>query len=444
MKKNLHAVLVIILSLVFAISLTACSSNKVSNTTDESATGGDSESDKEPADEKEIVIDFWNFSDWTTGDYGSLFETFISEFEETHPGVTINMTGKGSADILAGILTGASSSVLPNVFVLGLGDGLQVMETGVLKDISSEWDSLSDDYKSQFSESSLSYMKVDDAVYGIPISQTTAMLYRNLDVLESVGIDTSTGIKDWDDWVEQMKKLDAAGIKALPSYNVDGWGVLNFVGGVPGVSNDIVDGVTTIKESDVEAAYGMMAKIAPYCSDVGLWDQAAKDLFVSGEIAYYLMGVWEDPNIETYAEEGLLNFDRIPVPGQTSATYGGINSGEFVGITDTDNSDIALEFAAYITDAAQLSRMTEIGRFAYNLTAMETEGAQANDLIRACVEATSNGGMNDAVYFDGFNNACRTPFAEGATAVINGDKTAQEAAAETIAAVNGIIAENLE
>jgi ABC-type glycerol-3-phosphate transport system substrate-binding protein len=317
-----------------------------------------------------------------------------------------------------------------------MGDGFEAVKTGVVKDISREWNALPDSYKSQFASRAVDFLKQDGKVWGIPLTATTAMLYRNLNVLEQCGIDTGRGIADWNEWITQMEIIKSNGFDAMPDYTVDGWGVLNFVGGIGGVKNDIENGKTTLAAAQIAAAYDMMKTIAPYCSSVGLWDQAAKDLFFDNQMAFYLMGIWEDPSIVQAEQNNRLRFDRIPVPGQSADRYGGINSGEFVGITTKDTSGMGFEFAKYLCDEPQARRVAEgIGRFTYNEKAMTGDKIMTNPLIAASLEAVK-GGMPDAVYFQPFVIGTRKVFADGAADVVGGKKTAATAAAETIDGVN--------
>ena len=46
-----------------------------------------------------VTLEYWVYSDFAQGDALALQQTFISEFKEKHPNVTINISGRGDDDL---------------------------------------------------------------------------------------------------------------------------------------------------------------------------------------------------------------------------------------------------------------------------------------------------------------------------------------------------------
>ncbi len=71
-----------------------------------------------PAPEvQDVTLEFWTFSDYATDVGGDLMKIFIAEFEAAHPGVKINMTGKGGDDLNTGIVSSATSNTIPDIYM---------------------------------------------------------------------------------------------------------------------------------------------------------------------------------------------------------------------------------------------------------------------------------------------------------------------------------------
>src|SRR5205085_2490679 len=80
-----------------------------------------------------------------------------------------------------------------------------LLKVNVLKDLAPQWNSLSDDYRKQFSPAVVKLLNRDGKTWGLPYTTFATIVYRNLTVLEKAGIDAAAGIKDWNDWLAQAK-----------------------------------------------------------------------------------------------------------------------------------------------------------------------------------------------------------------------------------------------
>lgn len=187
---------------------------------------------------------FWLFNDWTTGDALEEFTAYANEFKEA-TGIEVELVGKPDSEIKSGLMVGASSGELPDAFALGLNTAYSMVQSGIIADIAPYWNQETPEYQAQFTPPIMETMKQGDTVWGLPMTGWATVLYRNLDTLEAAGIDTAEGPADWDEWLDQMQKVRDAGFDAMNDFSVDGWAVYNFLGGVDGVRNAVVDGQTS-------------------------------------------------------------------------------------------------------------------------------------------------------------------------------------------------------
>jgi|GEM_PF-863682 len=407
-----------------AASTTAAATTAPASTTDASAGAP-------------VKIVYWTFSDYTAGAPGDMMKEFINEFEAQNPNITVELVGKPDTDIESGLIAGASSGQLPDLFNLAYNAGEDVTSLGIVKDVSSMWNAMPEDYRQQFSPKAVQGLQVDDKMYGIPFTAYSAVLYRNLTVLKAAGIDPSAGIKDWNDWLSQMQKVQTAGYKAMGNYTGDGWFIMIFLGGIQGVQNDVVDGKTTITADQLAKAYDFLKSASPFCTDASPADQATSDLFTTNKLAFFPSGPWSDPTFK--AVQG-LDYDAVLIPGETADYAGGVHGGEFFGLTDGPNAEAAWKLATFLADKEQMIRFgAQLGRANFNDAAMSDASVQANALVAVTSKGASMG-MPDAAYFKPFPLKVRQPLTDYAIQVVKGSMTSEDAAQKAIDTINDILA----
>jgi multiple sugar transport system substrate-binding protein len=323
---------------------------------------------------KPVTLEYWTYSDYAQGKALELQKTFIKEFEASHPGVTINITGKGDDDLTKGELTGAASKSLPDIFMNSTGEGAQLVQVEAVTNVYDKWMAMPDSFRSQFDTEMVGEVSpAKNVMYGLPYTGYATFMYRNLTVLKKAGIDPNAPIKDWADWLDQMKKIKASGAVALPSFINDPWDFVSIMSGAAKSGEwgiDFSKNVTLINPDEYAATAQFLLDAKPYSTELGLSDQGTADLFLNNQLAYYISGPWADPAFEDAKKNG-LDYDYALIPGQTADQKGGVRGTEFIGIAPNAHADIAWEFATYICDEAQMSRWAEaLGRFNSNTVAL--------------------------------------------------------------------------
>jgi len=395
-----------------------------------------------------VTLQYWVYSDFAQGDALKLQQQFIAEFEAAHPGVKIVISGKGDDDLTTGEVTGAASGNAPDVFMNGLAFGAQLVEAGALDNIYAKWKAMPQEFRDQFDKDALaSCMPKPETMYCLPYTGFNELLFRNLTVLKEAGIDTSVPPKDWADWFAQMKKVKAAGKFAMPdqtqvfnsvasTYSIVGphedWGI------------DFAAKKTKIKPESYAKALQLFLDMKPLGSGSSRNDQATKDLFITNQLAFHVIGPWVDPTYRQAAQESGLKYDFVLVPGATAAAHAGIKSYEILGVSPGKNTEIAWQFAAYVAEKKQMQRWAMLlSRYNANAAAMADPDVAKLPLIAKSVEAVQYGLDVQPPYFVGAYPSCYNAIVtDNAAAVADGGTTPEEGAKALVKDLDDCIAGN--
>ncbi|WP_061930027.1 ABC transporter substrate-binding protein [Aureimonas sp. AU22] len=394
------------------------------------------------AAEEPVTLEYWVYSDFAQGDALALQQTFISEFREKHPNVTINISGRGDDDLTAGQIAGAASGTLPDVFMNGLAVGAQLVEVGALSNIYPQWMKMPDAYRSQFDKDALaSCMPQPETLYCLPYTGFGEIMFRNLTVLKEAGIDTTQPPKDWAEWYAQMQKVKEAGKFAMPDQTQVFNSVAStyaIVGDVNGWGVDFETNKTRIDPATYAKVLQLFVDMAPLNSGTSRNDQATKDLFITNQLAFHVVGPWVDPTYKQAAADSGLQYDYTLVPAMGAGRHGGIKSYEIVGVAPGENQDIAFEFAAYITEKNQMARWaTLLSRYNANAAAMAEPEVAKLPLIATSLEAVKYAVDVMPPYFVGaYPNCYRSIVTDNASAVADGDMTPDEGAGALVEELN--------
>lgn len=393
-----------------------------------------------------ITLEYWAFADYASGDAGKLQATFISEFEAANPGVKINMSPKNDDELTAGITAAAASKTLPDMYMQSDDMGANDVKLDALANVYDLWTASPDSYKSQFNPAMITDMTPKDkTMWGMPYTGYSSFLFRNLTVLKAAGIDPAEKVTTWAQWLEQMKKIKAAGYDALPNmalaYN-------DFVAVYSGVANDSQWGIDwPNKKTNLDAnAYATLVKFLieakKYGTDIGNRDQAAEDLFLSNKLAYRISGPWTNvPYADAKKNKG-LDYDYVVLPGNTADNAAGHRGDEFIGISPASkNKEMAWKFISYICDEPQMTRWaTLLSRYNSNTV---TLSKVKDTLLQVTTDGAKSGLMVQPPDFNqaypaGYTQAILDNMAQ----IESGQVTPEDGAKQLVDALNKLVQEN--
>lgn len=213
MKKSL-----LILCLLLASLLAACSSNS------RSGENGDAASNASTAKDVKLT-----FSIWGNDTHKAMYETLIENYRKDHPNVSVEIMTIPGGDYQQKLSIMMASKTAPDVLWLMERSIPQFMNAGQLEDISSFKSDPA--YKADdLIPSTLELVTKGDKLYGIPFSTPPNMLYYNKSLFKEKGLKTPGELYREGNWTyEEMTKAAAAlsqpdkGVYGLNLIRPGGW-----------------------------------------------------------------------------------------------------------------------------------------------------------------------------------------------------------------------------
>jgi multiple sugar transport system substrate-binding protein len=384
-----------------------------------------------------MTLNIWLFADWTTGTQGAELKRQIAEFEKQNPDIDVQINGKQSTEIIAGLIANGSA---PGVDVVATQlRASSLVQAHVLADLTPYWNSASNVFREQFTKSIINILTKEGKLVGIPYTTTASVVYRNLKVLAAAHIDPSDQPANWQAWLEQMKKIYATGNYAVANQMVEWFQVLNYYGGVPGATFDLVDGKSTLDKDKLTKVLTFMKQMQPYAAPVDSLQQGELDLFTTNRLAFLVSGAWTYPSLKAAEAQG-LTFDSIPVPGETAEKYGGVYDGEFFAIpVGSEHKDAAWKLVQFLTDAPQAAAFSAVaGRFIANDVALQNPAVKSSAFIRQQAQVIKSA-INDAPFLQAVPADAPNAFAQGLSDLKQNVSSPKEAASTIVDEYNAAL-----
>ncbi|MEP7241515.1 MAG: extracellular solute-binding protein [Devosia sp.] len=385
-----------------------------------------------------VKLVFWTFADAATGAVGDVVKAQIAAFEKANPDITVDLEGKPSTDIIAGLIANANAPGVDVVTTQYRASSL--VQAGVLADLTSYFAASSPEFQSQFPKSFIDILTKGGKLLGIPYTTTTSVVYRNLDVLKKAGIDPAEPVKTWADWLAQMQKIKDSGDFAVANQMVFWYEALAYYGGVPGVKSfDIVDGKSNLDPAALTKALTFMKATEPFAAPVDSLAQGETDLFTSNKLAFMMSGAWMYPVVEAASKANGFKYDSIGVPGESADKTGGVFDGEFLSVAEgSAHKDAAWKLVQFFADAPQAAVYSSVaGRYVSNNVAIDDPVLKNSTFIQQQAKLITSA-VNDAPFLQPVPDDAPNAFAAG-LADLKGGKAPAEVAADIITAYDSAL-----
>jgi len=359
----------------FALVLGACStSGDGDGTQTSSPAGGDSSA---PAGDGEVTIRWWH--NGTGEPLNSLWADVAREFEESHPGVKVQVEAFQNEELQRTLIPNALlSGDAPDIFqAWGGGELRDQVAAGHLKDltglVAEELEAIGP---------KASGWQLDGKTYALPFSFGISGFWYNKDLFAQAGI-TDTP-KTLDDLYDAIDKLKAAGITPIAVGAGDGWPAAHwwYHFALKSCSPEVLQKAQSELVFDdpcfVKAGELLGDIIAAEPFNEGYLQTSAQQgagssagLLATGNAAMELMGHWNagvmggilrdetgDENATPPDFLGWFNFPSIPgAAGDPTAALGG---GDGFAVYK-DAPDVAVELLKYIVSEDVQRRFGEAG-----------------------------------------------------------------------------------
>jgi len=271
-----------------------------------------------------------------------IWEEVAREFEAKNPGVKIEMQYLENEAYKAKAPTLLQSKDRPHIIFSWAGGVLKSqVEAGVLEDITTAMQG----YKDNLSPSAVDAFTVNGKVYGVPYGVSQVGFMANKDLLAKASVDAGK-ITSYDDFLDAVKKLKAAGITPLAVGGADKWPVHFYwthlavrLGGKAAMQAALkgqdggFEGETFQKSGDL---FKQLVDLQPFQNGfLGFKSQQAIGYFGDGKAAMLLAisSFYHTQKVFAVDKTGVpddklawINFPTVPGgKGQPSDTLGGIN-----------------------------------------------------------------------------------------------------------------------
>ena len=297
MKKQILA-----LAAVASLALAACGGDAPAATSD--PTGGATTGAGE-----NVTLTWWHNSNNEPGK--SIYDQVAKDFEEAHPGVTVEVTAMAHEDMLTRLEAAWQSGDAPDVYMeRGGGELADKVDAGLVKDIT---ESASDEIAKL--GGNVSGWQVDGQTYALPFSMGVVGFWYNTDMFAEAGITEAP--KTWDEMYDAIDKLKAAGIAPISVGAGDKWPAAHYwyYFALRACSGDVLDqAVTTLDFSDqcfVTAGEQLEKLVAAEPFNAGFLTTpaqagptSASGLLATGKVAMELAGHWEPGVMQGLTEDG--------------------------------------------------------------------------------------------------------------------------------------------
>jgi len=156
-------------------------------------------------------------------DFVNVWKSMAAEFEKSHPGVKIELQFLENQAFKQKLPTLLQSSEAPSIFYTWGGGVLKAQsETGMLRPINAGLDADNGAWRNQVSAAPVAGLSYDGKVWAAPYKTGLVSFFYNKELFKKANVDASK-IKTWNDFLEAVKTLKAAGITPIAGGGGDKW-----------------------------------------------------------------------------------------------------------------------------------------------------------------------------------------------------------------------------
>lgn len=304
------------------------------------------------------TVEFWYYQ--PTAEQAAKIQGLVDEFEDENPDITIDLVEIPHDDYntkLASALAGGNgpdAGYLDQPLMARYAESGQILEVpaGTIK-------------KADYFEGAYNTNVVDGTLYGVPLQQTTVVLFYNTDLVSSPP-------ETWDELVATSEAVHAdnpeiAGVSVPKGDGFGAWLLPGFVASAGGTMLDEKNKQITFTEEPAQEAlelWNTLLESSP--REITNTDSA----FQKGLAGMMFSGPWDILAIREQFPQ--LNFDvaLMPRAEQEASTIGGDNG---VVFSDSDNEEAAFKWLTFLADDEHNAEYADItGNFPTNINAAES------------------------------------------------------------------------
>ncbi|MDL2324513.1 extracellular solute-binding protein [Ruminococcaceae bacterium OttesenSCG-928-A16] len=417
MKKTIAILLAVC---CVGLMLASCGSTPASSPAPASAAG---EAPTVPTEE--VTLQFWHHYSAQSAENETLMNILIPKFEQENPGIKVNAVSHEWADLHDKLLISAQSNTLPDVARLDSAWIPEFQQMDILVALNQEMSDF-DSVAGNLLESAMSTAKIGDDFFGLALNTNTKILYYNTKALADAGIAPPATM---DDFVAAAKTLagtngDGQQVWGYNEPGLSGWNLCPFIWSCGGELTNPEQTIATgyINSEATVGAIQMLADLYQSDSITG-WnsgDIPMTDGFGTGRYLMMLEGPWKTAELAGAYPD--LEYGTAPMPAGAGGSHS-VLGGEDISMFTSANKEAAWLFLQFMTGEFAQEEMAKCGQIPVNKATMETETVKNADFA-PYIEALPNAKSRPTVAaWTEMDNDLMV----SVTAVMNGEKSAQDA-----------------
>ena len=381
--------------------------------------------------EETVTINFWHHYSAQSAENETLMNVLIPAFEAENPGIKVNAVSHEWAELHDKVLVSAKSNALPDVARCDIAWLPEFQKMGILVALDEEMPDFAE-VSGKLLDSAMSTTVIGGHNYALALNTNSKIVFYNKAMLEEAGVQVPTTM---DEWVETVKKLSGENANGQQVWGwnepaLAGWNICPFIWSFGGsltnedqtVATGYINGPATVKAVETFAELVKAGGITGFNSG----DIPMTDGFGTGRYAMMLEGPWKSAELAGAYPD--VAYGTAPIPAGEGGSIS-VLGGEDIAMFNTANKEAAWKFMQFMTGEFAETEMAKCGQIPVNKAALESETVKAADYA-PFIEAiqTAKARPTVAAWSEMDND-----LTVAMTAVVSGEKTAQEAMDELAA-----------
>lgn len=389
--------------------------------------------------ETPVTINFWHHYSAQSAENETLMNVLIPKFESENPGIKVNAVSHEWAELHDKILVSASSRSLPDVARCDIAWLPEFQKMGVLVALDEAMTDFAE-VSGQLLDSAMSTARIGGHYYALALNTNSKILFYNTAMLETAGVAVPTTMEEWVSAVRALAGQNANG-QQVWGWNepaLSGWNICPFIWSFGGsltneeqtVATGYINSEATVKAVDTFATLVKEGALTGFNSG----DIPMTDGFGTGRYAMMLEGPWKTAELAGAYPD--VAYGTAPIPaGEGGSTS--VLGGEDIAMFTTATQEAAWKFMQFMTSEFAETAMAECGQIPVNKAALESDTVK-NASYAPFIEAiqTAKARPTVAAWSEMDNE-----LTNAMTAVVSGDKTAQEAMDELAIVFDQLLAQ---
>lgn len=383
------------------------------------------------AEGETVTINFWHHYSAQSAENETLMNVLIPAFEAENPGIKVNAVSHEWAELHDKVLVSANSNALPDVARCDIAWLPEFQKMGILVALDEEMPDF-DEVSGQLLDSAMSTAQIGGHYYGLALNTNSKIVFYNTAMLEAAGIEVPATM---DEWVEAVKALSGENENGQQVWGwnepaLAGWNICPFIWSFGGaltnedqtVATGYINGPATVKAVETFAQLVQDGAITGFNSG----DIPMTDGFGTGRYAMMLEGPWKSAELAGAYPD--VAYGTAPIPAGEGGSVS-VLGGEDIAMFNTANQEAAWKFMQFMTSEFAETEMAKCGQIPVNVAALESDTVKNADYA-PFIEAIQTAKARPTVAaWSEMDNGLQVAL----TAVVSGEKTAQEALDELAA-----------